>query len=306
MDLEQLQGLISGIERFALHDGPGIRTLVFMKGCPLRCLWCSSPQTQKRSPEILYDTTTCQKCGECIGACPAEAMMMSEEEGIRIDREACTGCGECVEVCPNNALESVGAPVTVDELFEEVKKDSSFYRRSGGGVTMGGGEPTMQHDVAAGLLEKCHRHYIHTAMETCGYVEWQHLEKLLAHLDLVYLDIKHMDTLKHKDHTGVSNELILENAGKISALRSTIIRIPIVPGYNDSDDNIVLTAAFAAKLGENLKGIELLPYHQLGVQTYAELGREYRLIGLEPPGNDHMKRLKKIIESCGVAVHIGG
>jgi len=306
MDLEQLQGLISGIERFALHDGPGIRTLVFMKGCPLRCLWCSSPQTQKQSPEILYDATTCQKYGECTGACPAEAMVMSEEEGIRIDREACTGCGECVEVCPNNALESVGIHITVDELFEEVKKDSSFYRRSGGGVTMGGGEPTMQHDVAAGLLEKCHRHYIHTAMETCGYVEWQYLDKLLAHLDLVYVDIKHMDALAHKDITGVSNELILENTERISALRPMIIRTPIVPGYNDSDDNITLTAKFAAGLGENLKRIELLPYHQLGVQTYAELGREYRLTGLEPPSNDHMKRLKKIIESCGVAVHIGG
>jgi len=304
--LESLQGLISNIERFALHDGPGIRTLVFMKGCPLRCLWCSSPQTQGLSPEILYDATRCQKCGDCIAACPTEAIIMSEEEGIRIDREDCTGCGECVETCPNNALELVGTHMTVDQLFEELKKDSSFYRRSEGGVTMGGGEPTMQYDFAVALLEKCRRQYIHTAMETCGYVRWQHLEKMLEHLDLVYVDIKHMDALVHKDLTGVSNEFILENARRISALRSTIIRIPIVPGHNNSDDNIVRTAKFAAALGENLRRIELLSYHQFGIRTYAELGREYGLIDLEPPGNSHMKRLREIIESCGVIAQIGG
>ena len=277
-----------------------------MKGCPLNCLWCSTPQTQKATLEILHIELHCVACGRCVETCPIDVITLSEAEGIKIDREHCTLCGLCVEACPNQALELVGSEMTVDELFREVEKDSPFYRRSNGGVTMGGGEATMQHEFVTRFLKKCTQHYIHTAIETCGYVKWEHLEKLLEHLDLVYFDIKHMDPLVHKELTGVSNERILENAGRVSAVRPLIIRIPVVPGYSDSDDNILATARFAAELGEYFERIELLPYHKFGSQTYSRLGREYALEDVDPPGDDQMERLKEIVESCGVSCQIGG
>ena len=280
--------------------------MVYMKGCPLTCLWCSTPQSQKMALEILHIEVNCKKCGRCVEACPLEAVTLSEEEGVKIDRELCTSCGECVEACPNQALELVGSYMTVDELFREVDKDSPFYRRSKGGVTVGGGEPTMQHEFVAAFLKKCKQHYIHTAIETCGYVRWEHLEEILEYVDLLYFDIKHMDALVHKEITGVSNELILENARRACAMRPMIMRIPLVPGCNDSDDNMLDTARFAAELGENLKRIELLPYHKFGTQTYGRLDRGYELTDVEPPSDDHMRRLKEIVESCGVGAQIGG
>ncbi len=277
-----------------------------MKACPLRCLWCSSPQTQKSALEILYVELHCKKCGRCVEACPIEAITLSDKEGVRIDREACTSCGECVDACPNQALELAGSYMTVEELFREVDKDSPFYRRSNGGVTVGGGEPTMQHEFVAKFLEKCRQRYIHTAMETCGYVKWENLENLLEHLDLVYFDIKHMDARAHRELTGVSNEVILENAAKAATLRPLIIRIPIIPGKNDSDDDISAAAGFAAEMGENLIRIELLPYHKFGTQTYGRLDMEYMLEDVEPPDDDHLRRLKDIVASCGVKAQIGG
>ncbi len=301
-----MTGLVYNIQRFAVHDGPGIRTLVYMKGCPLRCLWCSSPQTQKTTPEVLHIGLDCKKCGLCFQACQLEAIAFSEEEGPRINRERCNGCGQCVEVCPNQALELAGYSVTVEELYEEVAKDSAFYRRSNGGVTIGGGEPTMQPEFVVKFLKKCKQTYMHAAIETCGFVKWEYLERLLKHLDLVYFDIKHMDTRVHREITGVSNEIILKNAGKASGLRPMIVRVPIVPGCNDSDENIFATARFADSLGEQFKRIELLPYHKFGTQTYGRLGKEYKLADVESPGDEHMERLKQIVESCGIKAQIGG
>jgi len=256
--------------------------------------------------EILHIELHCKKCGCCVEACPVEAITLSEEGGVKIDRELCTSGGQCVEACVNQALELVGNRLTPEELFREVDKDSPFYRRSDGGVTVGGGEPTLQQGFVAEFLKKCKQQYMHTAMETCGYVKRAHLERILEHVDLVYFDIKHMDALVHRELTGVSNELILENARRASAMRPMIVRIPVVPGCNDSDDNISATARFAAELGENLKRIELLPYHEFGTQTYGRLGKEYKLADVDPPSDDHMERLKEIVESCGVRAQIGG
>jgi len=277
-----------------------------MKGCPLTCLWCSTPQTQKKAFEIQHIELYCKKCGRCFEACPIGAITFSPEEGISIDRLLCNGCGQCVEACPNQALELMGKYMTVDELFREVDKDSPFYRRSNGGVTVGGGEPTMQHEFVTAFLKKCKQRYIHTAMETCGYVKWEHLEKLVEQLDLVYMDVKHMDPVLHKELTGVSNEVILENIRKVAAMRSLILRIPVVPGCNDSDDNILDTARFASELGDNLTRVELLPYHKFGTQTYSRIGRDYKLADVETPSDEHMQRLKDIVESSGVKAQVGG
>jgi len=277
-----------------------------MKGCPLSCLWCSTPQSQKKALEILHSEVNCKQCGRCVQVCPVHAITLTEGEGLKIDRELCTVCGDCVEACTNQALELLGKWMTVDELFREVDKDSPFYRRSNGGVTVGGGEPTMQHEFVAAFLKKCKQHYIHTAMETCAYVTWEYFEKLLENLDLLYMDVKHMDPTVHRDITGVSNELILENARKAAAMRTLILRIPVVPGVNDSDDNILDTARFAAELGENLMRIELLPYHKFGTQTYDRIGMEYELADIEPPSDENMNRLKAIVEASGVKVQIGG
>ena len=306
IQLEDLKGFVYRLQKFAVHDGPGIRTLVYMKGCPIRCAWCSSPETRKASFEILHVELNCKKCGRCVEVCPLQAITVSDEEGWKINRELCTNCGDCVDACLNQALELIGKWMTVEELFQEVNKESPFYRRSNGGVTVGGGEPTMQPAFVIEFLKRCKQSYIHTAIETCGYVEWHRLEKILDYVDLVYIDVKHMDTIVHRELTGVSNEIILENARRASAMRSMMIRIPIVPGHNDSEDNILATARFAAELGENLKRIELLPYHKFGTQTYSRLGREYKLADVEPPSDGQMKRLKEIVESCGVRAQVGG
>ncbi len=301
-----MKGLIYNIQRFAIHDGPGIRTLVYMKGCPLKCLWCSSPQTQKLSQEIIYIESNCKKCQRCVEECPNKAIKLSDKGNIKINRKLCDTCCQCVETCQNQALKLIGKQITVEELFNDVMKDNPFYRRSNGGVTMGGGEPTMQHDFVTVFLKKCKKTYVHTAMETCGYVKWENLEKILEHVDLLYFDIKHMDARIHKELTGVSNDLILENARKASTLRSIIIRIPLIPGCNDSEENLLNTAKFAAGLGKNLQRIELLPYHNFGTQNYKQLGRKYELADIEPPSEEYMIKLKELVESCGVKVQIGG
>jgi len=301
-----MEGKIYDIQRFAIHDGPGIRTLIFMKGCPLTCLWCSTPQTQKSSPDLLYIETHCNKSLRCVDECPEKAIIFSDKEKIEINRNLCNSCGKCVDVCPSQALKLVGEQKTVEQLFQDIKKESNFYRRSGGGVTIGGGEPTMQHEFVAALLKKCKEMYVHTAMETCGYVKWEQLAKILEHIDLLYFDIKHMDSRIHEEITGVSNELILENARKASKIQPIIIRIPLIPGLNDSEENILNTAKFASELGGNFLRIELLPYHKFGTGNYEQLGREYKLKDTEPPSEEHMNNLKKIIESCGVKVQIGG
>ncbi len=301
-----MKGKIYDIQKFAIHDGPGIRTLVFMKGCPLKCLWCSTPQTQNSSPDLLYIEVHCNFCHSCVEACPKEAIKISEEGKIKIDRNLCNTCGECVEICQNEALKIVGDERTVEELYSEIMKDNPFFLRSKGGVTIGGGEPTMQPEFVSALLKKCKITFIHTALETCGYAKWEHLEKILENIDLLHFDIKHMDPLDHKKITGIPNEIILENAKKAAKMKPIIIRIPLISGLNDSEENILNTARFAAGLGENLLRIELLPYHKFGTGTYEQLGREYELKDLESPSEEYMNKLRKIIESCGVKAQIGG
>lgn len=301
------KGLVHKIERFSLHDGPGIRTLIVMKGCPLRCHWCSSPYTQNPNPEILYIRSRCKGCGQCLETCPQKAITRSGAPSqVQTKRVLCIGCGDCVEVCVNQARELSGRYYTPEELFREIEKDEAFYRRSGGGVTVGGGEPTLQAEFVGDFLSLCRSHFIHAAMETCAFTSWEKLASLLDSLDLVYMDLKHMDEERHSEWTGVSNRRILENIRKAARRNQVVLRIPVVPGFNNTVENISASARFAKKLGNNLLRLELLPYHPFGIHKYEELERSYTLDAVQPPADEHMANLRAMVRSFGIDCQIGG
>lgn len=303
-----MKGMIVNIERFAIHDGPGIRTVIFLKGCPLRCWWCSTPESQDVFPEMGYFANKCMRCAKCAEVCPVKAIAISSSGEILTERQLCDNCGKCVEVCSTGARTMMGKEVTVGQVVEEVEKDSIFYWNSGGGVTLSGGEPTMQPKFSMEILKACKESGMHTAMETCGYVKWDILDEMLKYLDLVYIDIKHMSSVEHTKLIGERNELILENTRKIAAEYadiSLIIRIPIIPRYNDSIENIVSTAKFVRRL-KRVERIELLPYHKFGVSTYRVLLRDYPLLNLEVPHEDHLRDLEELIRSYDIQVQIGG
>jgi pyruvate formate lyase activating enzyme len=302
---EEKKGLISDIERFAIHDGPGIRTLVFMKGCPLRCLWCDNPESQRNTPELAFFPDKCVGCGRCLEVCPEGAIYKYGDE-IKFDRRRCKDCGKCAQSCPSGARKLIGNYVTADWLLGEIMKDYIFYQKSGGGVTIGGGEPLSQPDFVRELLRRCRQQGIATAIETCGYGSWEQLEKILEYVDLVLFDIKHIDPERHSELTGVSNELILENAQRISTSGFKMtIRIPFIPGINDTDSNIASLAKFITALG-NTGEVDLLPYHRLGETKYEQLGRKYKLRGILPPEQDSLQPAREILERYGLKVRTGG
>ncbi|HPJ93978.1 MAG TPA: glycyl-radical enzyme activating protein [Deltaproteobacteria bacterium] len=301
------QGFIHAIERFSIHDGPGIRTLVIMKGCPLSCRWCSSPHTQSPKPEILHIKTRCQGCGRCLAACKNGAISTDVVKAlVKTDRSRCIGCGHCILTCPNRAREISGRYYTTEELFREVKKDAAIYRRSGGGITVGGGEPTMQAEFVLEFLSLCRSYLFHTAMETSAHTPWEKLSSLLSCLDLVCIDVKHMRKNRHREWTGVSNNLILQNIKRAAKIIPLILRVPIIPGFNDTEENISETACFARNLGSNLLRLELLPYHRYGIHKYEELDRAYTIESLKPPSDEHLTTLRDIVRSAGIDCELGG
>jgi len=291
------KGLVFNIERFAIDDGPGIRDLVFMKGCPLRCQWCSNPESQNPYPEISYSEDRCityQECGKCTEFCSQDAITMSDEGKIKIDRKRCVNCKNCAEVCPARAIRVLGDYLSIDELLKIIEEDSPFYRRSGGGVTVGGGEPLFQAEFVAKLLKQCRNIGVSTAIETCGYASWGDVEKVCRHANLILYDIKHMNSNKHKIFTGVDNELILENVKRLSHLLPEIpiiIRIPVLPGINDSEENIRATLDFVRHCRDKVE-YELLPYHSFGKPKYRQLGREYPLSDIKVPTSIDIERLR--------------
>lgn len=298
-----VSGWVFDIQRYSINDGPGIRTTVFFKGCPLTCLWCDNPESQYSFPQLLFFDSLCTKCLNCVKVCPTGASSSNSNGNIHIDRNLCKAFGTCVEACLSKARAISGKLMTVTEVFEIIKQDELFYRNSGGGVTASGGEPTSQSEFLLELFKKCQEYGFHTTLDTCGYVEWRVLGRILRYTDLVLLDIKNMNTQKHIELTGVDNSLILENAKRMVEQEKPIrIRVPLIPGCNDSEENIKATCEFVKTLG--LREVDILPYHPLGAKKYRSVGREYGLSYASLYSDAQVEAIKRIFESYDLLVTI--
>ena len=302
---EILTGTIFEIERYAVNDGPGIRTLVFLKGCSLRCIWCCNPESQHHRTQLVYWKSKCLGCRHCIEACEQEALAMTSD-GIVIDRSACTVCGDCTDACYAEALVLVGKRMTPEEVLEEVLKDELFYQKSGGGVTFSGGEPFEQSAFVLRTAELCKEHGIHTAVETCGAVSWPLLEASLPLIDLYLFDVKVIDSSRHERLTGVPNERIIDNFKRLAAAGAKMrVRVPIIPGCNDSDEDLRAIVEFLKASAPGIP-VDLLPYHRLGRSKYERLDVAYALDDLEPPSPERMSTIRRRFESEGFPVTVGG
>ena len=296
-------GVVFDIQRYSIHDGPGIRTIVFLNGCPLRCRWCCNPESQQLDPNLMYLDSSCIRCGRCIETCGVGAL--SRDDPNFVNREQCVACGKCVEVCPTGALSLRGKAMTVRQVVQELAKDATSYRRSGGGVTLSGGEPLVQSDFALELLRACKQNGWSTAMETTGCVSKEIVEKVMPLVDHALVDIKAIDPAVHKANTGVDNRLILENALRIAHLTQTVVRVPVVPGVNADPGSIAAIAQFA-KLMQTVETMHLLPYHTYGENKYALLGRDYPMGEVPTLSCDRIEELKRVVESHGLNCVIGG
>ena len=300
---------VFNIQSYSIHDGPGIRSTVFVKGCPLRCLWCANPESNAAYPELMTYSSKCTGCGGCIPACPHGAVSIGLSEGKYIaltDREKCVNCGQCVQSCPNTARELAGKEMTVREAIEKVKGDKLFFDGSGGGMTISGGEALAHWEFSTNLFAAAHAEGIHTAIESCCFATREVVDRVFPHVDLALLDVKHMDSAVHAKLTGVPNELILDNIRHIhnDLHVPVILRMPTIPGHNDSEENVRAVAEFAVSLGEDVE-VNLLPYHRLGESKGESLGRPHSM-GIDPPDDAHMQALKAIVEEYGVKTKIGG
>lgn len=301
--MQDLEGIIFNIQRYSIDDGPGVRTTVFFKGCPLSCLWCSNPESQNPAPEVTYRYTSCKRCGTCVETCPLGIITL-EEDGVHIDRKACDKCGKCVEACVPEALRMSGERMTVDEVFKVVKRDSDFYKVSGGGVTASGGEILMQADFVAELFKRCREEGIHTCADTTGFGTRDAMEKVLAQSDLVFFDLKNIDPVAHEKQCGRSNNSILKNLSMVVEKKvPVVVRVPLIPGYNDSDENIIAISETVSGLTKEAP-VNILPYHGYGANKYRMIDWEYRLDDVKSPSEEELERVKKIIESYGLECEV--
>lgn len=300
--------LVFNIQKFSVHDGPGIRTLVFFKGCPLKCRWCSNPESQSPVPEFAWNSTRCLHCGECVNRCSSGALSMNDQGSPVVDRNVCRPTARCVceLCCPGGAIKIYGQKKSTDQILRVCQQDEMFYSRSGGGLTIGGGEPMFQPEAAIELLSAAKGRRIHTAMETCGHVRREDLLEACRYLDCLYFDIKSMDDEKHLAQTGVRTALIHANLEAVRqhypdlAIR---VRTPVIPGFNDTEDDIRAITRYVRRLG--VPAYELLPYHRYGEQKYLMLGRNVAM-GQENLDSAHFEQLRRVMEEEWQATGNGG
>lgn len=298
--------LIFNIQKYSVHDGPGIRTIVFFKGCPLHCKWCSNPESQCFEPELLYYPEKCIGCGKCVEACESECFDKLTNGAFHFDRSTCANCCACTDSCYVEARHKSGKWMGLEEIKNEVNKDLMFYKNSGGGVTFSGGEAMCFPELVK-TLAKYYKEVqgVSTAIETCGCVPWGNYEMVIPYLDLAMYDLKCMDDERHIHYTGASNTRILDNLTRISKCVDTVVRIPIIPGFNDSYRDIEEFALFVKDLG-TVNTIHILAYHNYGMSKYDALGRDYQMKELESPSEEDMQKIKKQLERYEFNVNIGG
>jgi pyruvate formate lyase activating enzyme len=308
MDKDALldKGLVFNIQRFSIQDGPGIRTTVFLKGCPLHCSWCSNPESIRSTPEIFLRVVKCIKCGKCQNECPEQAITVTKDQ-IVVDWKKCNSCLKCTASCPSKAIELVGNSMTVNEVMEIVLKDAGYYRHSGGGITLSGGEPLAQWQFATSLLMEAKRKGLHTAIETAGCAEWAAFAGVLRYTNLVLYDLKHVDPARHFEATGIRNDRILENLKKVLSETKvpTWIRIPVIPKFNDSREFMEKVCEFILNLPRPPEKVSLLPFHKFGAGKYQALGRAYEFEETPLISKEKIEEYKGIIESNGIKVNIG-
>ena len=296
--------VITRIQRFSVHDGPGIRTIVFFKGCPLHCKWCQNPETQSTQPVVMLSKDLCIGCEMCQYICPQKTARPLTQGGF-LDRKLCVSCGACQEKCFSGAREIVGKTVRVQDILEEVFRDETFYKNSGGGITVSGGEPLIYSSFVLELFKACKERGIHTAVETCGYVPWSSFESIAPVTDLFLYDIKQMNSRLHKIYTGKENDLILKNVERLANSGSEIIlRIPLIPEVNDNMEMYHQVACLAVKL--NIKMVHLMPFHQMGISKWEAAGIPYEFKNVSPLSNEKAEIAKKELSKYGLDVHVFG
>lgn len=315
---KELTGKVYDIQGFSVQDGPGIRTTVFLKGCPLRCPWCHSPESQQFHSQLSWISMRCigiEKCGKCLDACPKNAItpgdntqhLVTKEniQRIQIDRSLCDDCGDCAAVCYPDALFMCGTDYNVDDLVDKLSQDMPFYEQSGGGVTVSGGEALSQPAFTLELLKELKNRGIHTALDTTGFTSHENIMAVLPYTDLFLYDLKHMRSDQHKSVTGVPNEIILENARKIADAGGKLqVRIPVVPRFNDSEENIRETGMFCKSLGAAVTMIQLLPYHNMGVMKYQRISNDHKVLEAPVPSDKKIQALKELLEGLGLKVTV--